>query len=152
MRFGIHRVPTSLLIYDFHQVLTVFTQPNVIPTQLYQGFWQFSVFFFTRRATSITFRLNFRINIGYDYFHISLFLIFKLILFLSKSFYFFILLLFPIANVSNKIIFWVIFFRNFSRSPSPPKRRITNFFSRVRVFFAEETRNVYEILSLFPVF
>lgn len=85
MRFGIHRVPTSFLIYDFHQVLTVFTQPNVIPMQLYQGFWQLRAFnFFFTRVTSIKFR-HFRINIGYDYFHISLFLIFVYFFFFYRN-------------------------------------------------------------------
>lgn len=113
----------------------------------------FSVFF-TRRVTSIKFR-HFRINIGYDYFHISLFLIFVYFLYLfilSYLPYFYFFYKYEIDFLISIPRFWVIFFRNFSTAThhnfhKEAHNKLLFTCSSVR---AEETRNVYEILSLFP--
>lgn len=130
-----------------------FYPTHVIPMQLYQGFWQLRVFsFFTRRVTSIKFR-HFRINIGYDYFHISLFLIFVYFLYLFilsylPYFYFFYkyesIFLFP------SLVSWWYFSATFQRRDTTisTKRRITNFFSRVRVF-VQKKRGMFTRFSLF---
>lgn len=133
-----------------------FYPTHVIPMQLYQGFWQLRVFsFFTRRVTSIKFR-HFRINIGYDYFHISLFLIFVYFLYLSiLSYlpYFYFFYKYEIDFFISIPRFWMIFFRNFSTARhnhnlhKEAHNKLLFTCSSVR---AEETRNVYEILSLFP--
>lgn len=130
-----------------------FYPTHVIPMQLYQDFWQLRVFsFFTRRVTSIKFR-HFRINIGYDYFHISLFLIFVYFLYLfilSYLPYFYFFYKYEIDFLISIPRFLVIFFRNFSRRDTTisTKRRITNFFSRVRVF-VQKKRGMFTRFSLF---
>lgn len=138
--------------------------------QLYQGFWQLRAFnFFFTRVTSIKFR-HFRINIGYDYFHISLFLIFVYFFFFYRNlpiylsyFRFFSLNMKSIfcisivspPNVSNKgnvPRFWVIFSRNFSttRHHNLHKEAHNKLLFTCSSVRAEETRNVYEIFSLLP--
>lgn len=132
-----------------------FYPTHVIPMQLYQDFWQLRVFsFFTRRVTSIKFR-HFRINIGYDYFHISLFLIFVYFLYLfilSYLPYFYFFYKYEIDFLISIPRFLVIFFRNFSmaRHHNLHKEAHNKLLFTCSSVRAEETRNVYEILSLFP--